>query len=86
MIGDYGESVKKLALKLVKHNVYQVMGSDAHSYDRYKVYGKATKIVAETCGEDVLKLITEINALRVKNNEDVESDLLPMKKRFLFWG
>ena len=86
LIGDYGESVKKIAMKLLKHNVYQFMGSDAHSYDRYKVYGKATKIVTETCGEDTLKLMTEINPLKVKNNEEVESDLLPMKKKFWFWG
>lgn len=84
--GDYGESVRKIAMKLLKHNVYQFMGSDAHSYDRYKAYSKAMEIVKDTCGEEVLKLITKINPAKVKNNEEIETNLLPMKKKFLFWG
>jgi len=86
LLGDYGDSVKKLATKLLKQNVYQFMGSDAHHYDRYKVYKEATEIVMKTVGNDVVKLLTDINPKKVKNNQSIESDLQPMKKRFLFWG
>lgn len=85
LIGDYGDSVKKIAVKLLKQNVYQFMGSDAHSYDRYQVYNRAVSIVKEMCGDDTIKLITEINPIKVKNDENIESDLQPMKKRFWFW-
>lgn len=85
LIGDYGDGVKKLATKLLKHNVYQFMGSDAHHYDRYEVYKEAVDIVKKTVGEEQAKLLTEINPNKVKNNEIVESDLQPMKKKFLFF-
>lgn len=85
LIGDYGESVKKVAKKLLKYNVYQFMGSDAHSYDRYKVYNEAREIVSKTVGDEVLELITEINPNKVKDNQDVVSEIRPIKKGFLFW-
>lgn len=85
LLGDYGDSVKKVAKLLLKHNVYQFMGTDAHSYDRYKVYHKATEYVSKLVGDDVLKLITETNPNKVKNNEDVDSDLQQIKKSFFFW-
>lgn len=84
LTGDYGDTVKNTAKKLLKYNMYQFMGTDAHSYDRYKVYNKATDMVRKICGIDTLKLITEINPNKVKNNEDIESDLQPMKKCFFF--
>ena len=46
-MSNYGETVKKTAKKLLENNVYQFMGSDAHSYDRYKVFDDAK----EPCGE-----------------------------------
>ena len=85
LLGDYGESVKKLAMKLLKQNVYQFMGSDAHHYDRYKVYNQAVEIVIKKVGKDVAKRLTDINPRKVKNNETIEADLQPMKKKFLFW-
>ena len=85
LIGDYGETVKKTAKKLLQNNVYQFMGSDAHSYDRYKVFDEAKQIVCKVAGEDVLKLITDTNPTKVKNNEDVFPDLRKIKKNFLFW-
>lgn len=85
LLGDYGDGVKKLATKLLKHNVYQFMGSDSHYYDRYKVYSEALDIVKNTVGEEQVKLLTEINPTKVKNNEIIESDLQPMKKKFLFF-
>lgn len=85
LIGDYGESVKKVAKKLLKANVYQFMGSDSHSYDRYRVYDMACDIVSKLVGNEVLDLITNDNPSRVKNNEDVESEIRTIKKGFLFW-
>ena len=85
LLGDYGDGTKKIAKLLLKHNVYQFMGSDAHSYDRYKVYHKATECVSKLVGDDMLKLITEINPMKVKNNEDIVSELQHIKKRFFFW-
>jgi len=85
LLGDYGEGVKKIAKKLLRANVYQFMGSDAHHYDRYRVYMEAKDIVSKLVGEDILRLITEFNPDKVRNNEVVFSDLQPMKKNFLFW-
>lgn len=85
LIGDYGEEVKKTAKKLLKYNAYQFMGSDAHSYDRYMVYNEAKKIVSKISGDEILKLITDVNPTKVKNNEEVTSDLRQIKKSFLFW-
>jgi len=85
LLGDYGDGVKKIAKKLLKANVYQFMGSDAHHYDRYKVYMEAKGLVSKLVGDDTLKLMTETNPGKVKNNEEVISDLQPMKKNFLFW-
>lgn len=74
IIGDYGEDVKLTAIKLLKHNLIHLWGSDTHSFRH--VYGNKLKQslneLEKIVGSDKFKQITETNPDSVYNNKDIK--------------
>ena len=85
ILGDYGEVVKKTAITLLKMNIYQFLGSDAHSQDRYEAFNLSKKYVDKFAGEGVFEILTETNPAKVRDNLEVDIDIHKTKKSLFFW-
>lgn len=74
IIGDYGEDVKEFAIKLLKHNLIHLWGSDAHSFRNvYTKLDKSFKELKKIVGEEKFKQITEINPECVYSDLDIKT-------------
>lgn len=82
LVGDYGSEVKNTAKTLLKHNIYQFMGSDAHSYDRYRAYNTAVEYLKKISGAETVKLLTETNPEKMLRNEDISTNIEYRKKKW----
>lgn len=75
IIGDYGDEVKAAAVKLLKHNLIHLWGSDTHSFRH--VYGskleKCFNELKKIVGEDKFKQIVYTNPECVVNDEDIKT-------------
>ncbi len=73
LIGDYGEEARETAVKLLKHNLIHTWGSDTHYIRRiYERLQEGLDELKRIVGEDMFKLIIDINPNHIYNNEDIE--------------
>lgn len=75
LIGDYGEDVKDCSVKLLKHNLVHLWGSDHHScregYDKAKL-DRSFKVLEKIIGSDKYNIIKEFNPQCVYDDLDIE--------------
>ncbi|MBQ9314247.1 MAG: hypothetical protein IJ220_04490 [Clostridia bacterium] len=74
LIGYYGKEAKEIATKLLKKNMVQFIGSDAHSSAGYNAIPQSMSALKKIISEDKIKELTEINPRKVLNNEEIEFD------------
>lgn len=75
VIGDYGIEAKKIAVKLLKHNLVHLLGTDTHIFRR--VYGdklkKSLNEIKKIVGDEKFKQIKDINPECVYNDKDIKT-------------
>lgn len=81
IVGHYGSAAKKLVIKLLKDNLIQFIGSDAHSVAGYKKASESLKALKKLVGEEKLKEMTEINPKLVLENKEIEIDHVTSTKK-----
>ena len=74
IINQYGKSAKKLFKYLLKQDMVDFLGTDIHKDNSslYKKFDKCLKKIEKLIGKDKFKLLTEINPLKVINDEEIE--------------
>lgn len=76
LVGDYGDEVKKTAIKLLKHNLIHLIGSDFHNYKKTYDCNRVDdsfEVLKEIVGEEKFVRITETNIEYVMADKDVET-------------
>lgn len=82
--GVYGNKSKEIVKLLLKHKLIDFLGSDVHRVGTYKDIKNSIKKLKKITGENYFKEITELNQLKVINNEKIEiTDQREIKKKFL---
>ena len=75
LIGDYGEDVKACSVKLLKHNLIHIWGTDHHScrigYDKDKL-DKSFKVLEKIVGLYKFNIIKDFNPQCVYDDLDIE--------------
>ncbi len=85
LVGIYGKTAQKTVNLLLKHNMIHFMGSDVHRPNSaYTVIGDALSELRKILPEDEVKNITYENALKVLNNEEIETEEPTEIKKNLF--
>lgn len=82
IIGKYGKEAQKTIELLLKHKLIHFLGTDAHRPEiTYPYINKAKEKFIELAGEEYFKDLSERNAEKVINNENIEySEMIPIKK------
>ncbi|MDD2375971.1 MAG: exopolysaccharide biosynthesis protein [Clostridia bacterium] len=74
VIGDYGDDAKVCAIKLLKHNLIHLWGSDTHSFRR--VYDNrlndSLNEIKKIIGIDMFEQIVEVNPKCVLNDKEIK--------------
>jgi len=74
VIGGYGENVRVCAIKLLKHNLIHLWGSDSHNYRT--VYDSKLEVsfaaIEKIVGADKFKVIKDINPNCVWDNKEIK--------------
>lgn len=75
LIGDYGEEVKHTAIKLLKHNLIHLWGTDYHDYRNVydsKKINESFMVLKKIVGTEKYKLIKDINPECVYHDCDIK--------------
>lgn len=75
LIGHYGKPAKLIATKLLKNDMVQFIGSDAHSSATYNAMKESLLILKKLIGEEKYQELVEDNPRKVLNDEIVEYDV-----------
>lgn len=76
LIGDYGEEVKATAIKLLKHNLVHLWGTDYHDYRNVydsKKLDASFSILKKIVGTEKYKFIKDINPECIYHNCDIKT-------------
>lgn len=75
LIGHYGKEAKDLAIKLLKNDMVQFIGTDAHSSAGYHSILQSMEVLRKLVSDEKIKELTEINPKKVLLNEEINIDL-----------
>lgn len=79
LVGHYGKEAKKIATKLLKNNMVQFIGSDAHSSASYYTIKESLSILKKLVSEEQFLKLTETNPKMVLNDEEVEYNAIQIE-------
>ncbi|OUP64776.1 hypothetical protein B5F13_07100 [Drancourtella sp. An177] len=72
IVGDYGRNVKKFLREILKRNLADLVGTDAHNTaKRRPSMQKAYEEVKKLCGQEYADCIFEKNARKMLKNEEI---------------
>lgn len=81
IIGEYGNEAKKTVKKLLKSNMVQFLGTDAHSEGKYEKVKEAIKQIEKCIGKEKLEELTTINPRHIINDEEIKVEgVKPIRK------
>lgn len=81
VVGDFGKDVKKTAKVFLDHNIYSVVGSDAHrDRGRSTDVNEFLNIIDEKC-----RINLKNNSQKILNNKEIESGAIKIKEKKWFW-
>lgn len=73
LLGLLGKEVRKATEKLIEWGIADILASDAHNPEAYKIFKEATNFVEKKWGEEIKDKMTQINILPLLENLEEEA-------------